>query len=69
MFNFIGWDIGCFDYGDLENGNITVIDNNNFRTLHFTCLPGFELIGRPKVFCNDGQWENLPKPTCVRGLY
>lgn len=61
-----GWDIGCFDYGDLENGNVTVIDNNNFRTLHFICLPGFELIGRPKVFCNDGQWENLPKPACVR---
>uniref|UniRef100_A0A1B6DSP0 Sushi domain-containing protein n=1 Tax=Clastoptera arizonana TaxID=38151 RepID=A0A1B6DSP0_9HEMI len=56
----------CFEFEELENGNVTIIDSNNIQALHVNCFPGYHLVGRPKYICNNDQWENVSKPKCVK---
>ncbi|XP_046664301.1 complement receptor type 2-like [Homalodisca vitripennis] len=60
------YDFGCLDFGDLENGNITLVETSTQHELHFSCLPGFTLIGKATILCNSVQLENEPKPQCIQ---
>lgn len=67
MLCFPAYDFGCLDISDIENGNTTILELNSQHELHFTCFPGYKLVGKSKIICYNGQWENEPKPQCVRG--
>nr|CAD7404613.1 unnamed protein product [Timema cristinae] len=58
--------VDCPEFGGIENGKITKIVSSNIQALHIECEQGFDLIGRPKVLCNDGQWEQIPRPQCAK---
>ncbi|XP_063237481.1 sushi, von Willebrand factor type A, EGF and pentraxin domain-containing protein 1-like isoform X2 [Bacillus rossius redtenbacheri] len=62
----VSYNVDCPDFGSIENGKTSKIENSNIQSLHIDCLPGFYLIGRPKVLCNDGQWEQIPRPQCAK---
>ncbi|XP_025836857.1 sushi, von Willebrand factor type A, EGF and pentraxin domain-containing protein 1 [Agrilus planipennis] len=64
----------CPDYriqhGDIDHGSFKIVDSGDNidlsqQTIHITCDPGFDLIGPPKVWCVDGQWEQHVRPHCV----
>ncbi|XP_067011464.1 membrane cofactor protein [Anabrus simplex] len=55
----------CPDYGEIEHG-MTLMENNGIPALRIQCDPDYDLIGRPKILCNDGQWENIPRPQCAK---
>jgi hypothetical protein len=62
-----GYDLDCFDFTDLKNGNITLVENNKHHELHLSCFPGFVLIGKQVIVCDEKQWKTEPKPYCVHG--
>lgn len=56
----------CPDYGKIEFAKVEVVKLENFAALvYIECETGYELIGKNKFRCTDGQWEKLPRPFCV----
>ncbi|XP_069677754.1 sushi domain-containing protein 4-like [Periplaneta americana] len=58
---------GCPEFGDIGKGATTqVIVVGDKQALHIECLPGYDLIGPPKILCVDGEWEHIQKPQCSK---
>lgn len=57
----------CPEYGEVPHATVTKINVNNVRGVHVECKEGYDLVDRSKtVFCNNGQWDNNPKPECAK---
>lgn len=52
---------------DIENGNYTILEQNNQLELRISCISGYKLLGDSKIICSDGELPSRLKPQCVRG--
>lgn len=64
----------CPPYGELEYATIEILDNRvnddiSQQTIHIQCIPGYYLVGPPKISCIDGMWEQTVTPHCVATCY
>ncbi|GLH13111.1 Uncharacterized protein GBIM_17742, partial [Gryllus bimaculatus] len=59
------FNVDCPDFGEVDHGVVTRIDAN-IPALRIECDDGYDLIGRPKILCQSGQWENIPRPQCAK---
>lgn len=56
----------CPDYGKIEFAKVKTMKLENFEAVvYIECEPRYELVGKHKFLCTDGQWEKLPRPRCV----
>lgn len=58
----------CPDFGAIDNAETKLMNvgNTDTEALHIECGPGYDLTGRPKVLCTNGEWESIPRPKCSK---
>lgn len=58
----------CPDYGIIENANVAIFNIANTQAIRIECNSGYHLIGKHKILCVDGRWDDVPRPECKPSL-